>query len=199
MVPDRFRTSPPRTPARSRRAASAALVTFGALVLAVLLGACSSSAKSAGARTSTTPPTSGLQTPVAAPAIEMSRATSAGCNPPSSPGSGHPDPLVARVFNVTDSTGAPYLLGWQIVPYRGPSRSYTFGTGGNLLALQPATGGRPLGYGTGTVTFTESADAGTIKATITLKGNHTVSVSGSWHCVSSGGTSTTKPTGGPTN
>jgi hypothetical protein len=78
------------------------------------------------------------------------------------------------------------------------NRTYVFGTGGDLIALQPATGGRPLGYGTGTVTFAAGADRGTISAVIKLQGARTVSIAGSWHCASSGGPAP-KPTGSAAN
>lgn len=147
--------------------------------MAALVGACSNSVKgNAAPSTSATKPSAEGK----APAIDMSKATSAGCKPATGPGPAHPDPLVARVFHVSDAVDAPYLLGWQIVPYRGASRSYAFGTGGNVLALQPAAGGRPLGYATGTVTFGRDADAGSIDAVITLKDKRTVSITGSWHC-----------------
>ena len=123
----------------------------------------------------------------------MTVAKSEGCRPATGPGPGHPDPLVARVFNVSDAATTAYLLGWQIVPYRGPKRSYTFGTGGNVIALQPATGGKPLGYGTGTVTFSADADRGSLNAVITLKDKRTVTVTGPWHCAATSGPSTTIP------
>ena len=117
-------------------------------------------------------------------AIDMSSATGIDCGSPVPPGQGHPVTLLSQIFTVSSGTKT-YTLGWQIVPYRGPGRTYTFGQGGNLLALEPHTGGRPLGYGKGTVTYGPTATGGTIDATVTLKAGGTVPVSGAWSCVAS--------------
>jgi len=122
--------------------------------------------------------------PSPAPGIDMSRATGLACGAPVAPGAGHPNPLLSQVFNVHDATGTAYVVGWQIDPFRGTRRSYRFGTPGNLLALEPATGGPPLGYGTGTVTFGASPEAGTVDAVITRKTGRSLTVRGSWRCVS---------------
>jgi len=114
--------------------------------------------------------------------IDMTKATGTSCRPPVSPGKGHPDTLLSQVFNVSDSRRTTYLLGWQIVPYQG-ARTYSFGAAGNLLALEPPTGGRPLGFGTGTVTFSGKAGAGTVHATVRLRAGGTVTVKGNWACL----------------
>jgi hypothetical protein len=163
----------------------------------VMAAGCSSSAKGTAGESTTAASASTTTAPSAArsaPAIDMATATSSGCRPATGPGAGHPDPLVARVFNVTDAAATAYLVGWQIVPYRGPKRSYTFGTGGNVIALQPATGGKPLGYGTGTVTFAANADAGTLDVAIKLKDRQTVKISGAWHCSAPSAPVVTTPT-----
>jgi hypothetical protein len=98
---------------------------------------------------------------------------------PVHPGRGHPDTLVSQIFNVRDNQRNPYLVGWQIVPYQG-ARTYSFGTGGNLLALEPPTGGKPLGFGIGTVTFSGNADAGTVHALVKLRAGGTLNVTGNW-------------------
>jgi hypothetical protein len=125
-------------------------------------------------------------------AIDMTTATGIDCGPAVTPGPAHPDSLLSEIFSVR-SAGVTYTLGWQIVPYRGPDRSYQFGTGGNLLALEPVTGGRPLGYGKGTVTFRAGPAAGTIDAVITLKAGGSLIVAGSWTCVAGGVTTTLVP------
>lgn len=141
--------------------------------------------------------TSGPKTPAQsttpASGIDMSRATGFACGAPVAPGPGHPDTLLSQVFNVRDKAGQPYVVGWQIVPFRGVGRSYRFGTPGNLIALEPSTGGAPLGYGKGTVTFRTSAEAGTVDAVITLKAGGSLTVSGSWRCTATSST-TTLPT-----
>jgi hypothetical protein len=116
--------------------------------------------------------------------IDMAKATGTSCRPPVSPGKGHPDTLLSQVFSVSDSHRTTYLLGWQIVPYKG-ARTYAFGAAGNLLALEPPTGGRPLGFGSGTVTFTGKAVAGTVHATVRLTAGGSVTVTGKWACSTS--------------
>ena len=162
------------------------VILITVLGLIACLGACSSSAK----KGSGTPKTA---TPNAT--IDMAKATGVGCKPPIAPGKGHPQVVVARVFNAQDSKSVAYMVGWQVVPYDGPNRTYKLDPTDNLLALQPATGGAPLGYGAGTVTFANSADSGTIDATVALKMGGTVAVTGAWHCVPTGAanTATTKP------
>jgi hypothetical protein len=132
-----------------------------------------------------------------ASAIAMGDATGATCGPVAAPGVGHPDPLLSQLFNVHDGAGTAYLLGWQIVPFRGSGRTYRFGTGGNLLALEPPTGGRPVGFGQGTVTFTGSADAGTIDAVLKLTAGGSLTVGGSWTCATGTSASTVVPTSAP--
>ncbi|HVC70016.1 MAG TPA: hypothetical protein VNC61_07090 [Acidimicrobiales bacterium] len=132
--------------------------------------------------------------PARAPGIDMSRATGFACGAPVPPGPGHPQTLLSQVFNASGAGGTAYIVGWQIVPFRGTRRSYQFGVPGNLLALQPATGGPPLGYGKGTVTYGPSTDAGTINAVVTLKTGKAVTLQGLWHCVATPGTTTTLTT-----
>lgn len=119
--------------------------------------------------------------PSGARVIDMTKATGASCRSPVPPGPGHRDTLLSQIFNVRDGQRTAYLLGWQIVPYRG-ARTYIFGTAGNLLALEPPTGGRPLGFGSGTVTFSGNADAGTVHALVRLSAGGTLSVAGNWVC-----------------
>jgi hypothetical protein len=102
-------------------------------------------------------------------AIDMSTATGVVCGPPSPPGRAHPDPLLAQIFTV---------------PYNGDNRSYQFGTAGNILALETPAGGRPLGFGKGTVTFLGKATTGTLNAVVTLTTGGSLTVGGSWHCQS---------------
>ena len=118
-----------------------------------------------------------------APGIDMSRASGVACGTPVAPGAGHPNTLLSEVFNVHDATGTAYVVGWQIDPFRGTRRTYRFGIPGDILALEPATGGPPLGFGTGTVTFRASSEAGTVDAVIKLKTGRSLTVWGSWHCV----------------
>ena len=113
--------------------------------------------------------------------IDMSQATGETCKPPAAPGPGHPDVVLAQVFRARAATGTSYLLGWQIVPYRGLG-TYTLGKAGNLMALEPPAGGRPLGFGKGTVTFIGSYDAGTVDARVALSGGRTLRVGGTWAC-----------------
>jgi hypothetical protein len=130
---------------------------------------------------------SGSAGPSGARLIDMSKATGSSCRSPVHPGRGHPDTLVSQIFNVSDNQRTTYLLGWQIVPYQG-ARTYSFGTGGNLLALEPPTGGRPLGFGIGTVTFSGNGDAGTVHALVKLRGGGTLNVAGNWVCAIPGQT-----------
>ena len=116
-----------------------------------------------------------------APAIDMTNAVGVDCGPPVAPGLGHPDPLLAQDFTVAAAHGS-YTLGWEIVPYRGAKRSYSLGTSGNLLALEPATGGRPVGYGKGIVTFGATSASGTVTAVVTLNAGGSLTVGGSWSC-----------------
>ncbi len=146
-------------------------------------------------------------TPPAHPAsraagIDMSQATGFACGAPVAPGPGHPDTLLSQVFHAHNASGTAYVVGWQIVPFRGTGRSYRFGAPGNLLALQPSTGGPPLGYGTGTVTFGSSSFAGTVDAVVKLKTGTSLTLHGSWRCVvgpttSTPGASTTPAPTGP--
>lgn len=128
------------------------------------------------------------------PVIDMSGAVGVDCGPPAAPGLGHPDPLLAQDFTVHDSAGHAYTLGWEIVPYRGTARSYRFGASGNLLALEPVTGGRPVGYGSGTVTFGATSTVGKIKAVITLNAGGSLTVGGSWTCTTGASAGTQVPT-----
>jgi hypothetical protein len=124
----------------------------------------------------------------------MSQATGVVCGPPAAPGPGHPDPLLSQLFNVRDGArSSSYLLGWQIVPFHGAGRSYRLGAGGNLLALEPPTGGRPVGFGKGTVTFGRNSEAGAVNAVVTLTAGGTISIGGSWTCVVASSTTTTVP------
>ena len=121
-----------------------------------------------------------------AAAIDMSQATGVECRPPVAPGPAHPDRVLAQLFNVRDGRHSAYLLGWQIVPYRGPG-TYKFATAGNLLALQPPAGGRPLGFGKGTVTFFGGSESGTVDAAVALKSGATLKVDGTWICATAAG------------
>jgi hypothetical protein len=123
----------------------------------------------------------GTTSPHAA-AINMDRGTGVSCSPPVPPGPGHPARLLSQVFSVVSSQGIHYTLGWQLVPFLGPRRGYRLGRSGNLLALEPATGGLPLGYGMGTITLGTTFDQGTIDATVELKHGGAIPVSGTWHC-----------------
>jgi hypothetical protein len=132
------------------------------------------------------PHTTGAVTPTATYTINMTAATGVTCGPPEAPGPAHPDPLLAQVFNVSDNTHTAYLIGWQIVPYHGAG-TYTFPSTGDLVALQPPAGGRPLGYGSGTVTFADNGGAsGTVQIRVKLTGGKTVGVSGRWSCTTAG-------------
>jgi hypothetical protein len=125
--------------------------------------------------------------PSGARLIDMSKATGSSCQPPVHPGRGHPDTLVSQIFNVRDNHRNPYLLGWQILPYQG-ARTYSLGTRGNLLALEPPTGGQPLGFGIGTVTFSGNGDAGAVHALVKLRTGGTLNVTGNWVCAIPGQT-----------
>ena len=120
------------------------------------------------------------------PVIEMNQATAVACQPPVAPGPGHPDPLLSQEFHVADPSHSTYLLGWQILPYRGAG-TYKLATSGNLLALEPATGGSPLGYGSGTVTISGNPASGSVHASVALKSGKSLGVEGSWTCVNGSG------------
>jgi hypothetical protein len=123
-------------------------------------------------------------TPAATYAINMSAATGVTCGPAVGPGPAHPDTVLAQLFNVQDNRHTAYLLGWQIVPYNGIG-TYSFKSG-NILALEPPTGGRPLGFGTGTVSFDGQAASGSVQALVTLTAGGTVSIDGHWNCTVAG-------------
>jgi hypothetical protein len=95
---------------------------------------------------------------------------------------GHPEAVLTRIFAARGPKHASYTLGWQLVPFRGTARTYRLGHDGNLLALQPDGGGKPLGYGTGTVTVSGDPRAGTIDAVVKLTSGHTLTVRGPWRC-----------------
>ena len=118
--------------------------------------------------------------------IEMSHATGLACRPPVPPGPAHPDPVLEQVFNVRSSDKASYLLGWDIVPYRGIG-TYRFGTDGDVLALEPPAGGRPVGYGTGTITFIGRSSSGTVRALVKLKAGGALDIRGTWVCPATAG------------
>jgi hypothetical protein len=94
----------------------------------------------------------------------------------------HPQPVLTRVFAVHGPERANYTLGWQLVPFRGPGRTYQLGQDGNLLALQPAGGGKPLGYGTGDVAVSGDPQTGTIDAVVHLASGRRITVHGTWRC-----------------
>lgn len=118
----------------------------------------------------------------AAGVVDMTGAKGVVCRPPVAPGPGHRDRLVSELFNVRDGQRT-YLLGWQVVPYRGPG-TYTLADSGNMLALEPATGGAPLGFGKGTLTFFGTADSGTVHAVVSLHSGGSLRIQGPWICVS---------------
>ncbi len=118
--------------------------------------------------------------------IDMNLATGVECRPPAAPGPAHPDRVLAQLFNVHDGHHSAYLLGWQIVPWRGPG-TYKFATAGDLLALEPPAGGQPLGFGKGTVTFFGGSDSGTVHAVVALKSGATLKVDGTWICATAAG------------
>ena len=101
-------------------------------------------------------------------------------------GPAHPDPVLEQVFNVRSSDKASYLLGWDIVPYRGIG-TYRFGTDGDVLALEPPAGGRPVGYGTGTITFIGRSSSGTVRALVKLKAGGALDIRGTWVCPATAG------------
>jgi hypothetical protein len=114
--------------------------------------------------------------------IDVQHAEPATCPTPISPGKGHADPVLTMTLHVIDNKHNRYLLGWQIVPYRGP-RTYTLDQkGGALLALEPATTGTPLGFGTGTLTVAANSTNGSIDATVPLIGGGTARIAGRWQC-----------------
>jgi hypothetical protein len=130
--------------------------------------------------------------PAAGPDINMRAATGLSCTAPVAPGPAHPDVVLSQLFTV-HAGKVPYTLGWTIVPFKTTVRTYRFGAVGAILALEPATGGRPVGYGKGTVTFDRQPDAGTVNAVITLKAGASLSVRGSWTCALGASTGTTSP------
>ncbi len=167
--------------------AAALLVAAAALALiAVVVWRVSGGSTATKAPTTTTA-TSATSVSSPAPAgvetVNMAQATGVDCRTPVAPGKAHPNWVLAQVFAVHDSAGRSYLLGWQIVPYRAAERSYRFGSGGDVLALEPAAGGLPLGYGKGTVTVSDKTDAGELHAVVKLKAGPSVVLSGAWECV----------------
>jgi hypothetical protein len=143
------------------------------------LGYTKASARPTGAQTA------GSVASNASSVVDMRQAKGELCQPPVAPGPGHPKRLVYELFNVNVGRNTQYLLGWQIVPWHGVG-TYNFATSGNLLAIEPATGGRPLGYGQGTVQFKDDAQAGTVAAVVPLKSGGALRVSGPWTCSSGG-------------
>jgi hypothetical protein len=115
----------------------------------------------------------------------MAQASGVACAAPVPPGPGHRDTVLSRVFNVHSGSDAAYLLGWQIVPYRGAG-TYTLGQDGNLMALQPPAGGQALGFGRGTITVTGTSQTGSVNAAIKLSSGGMLSVTGTWTCSNSG-------------
>jgi hypothetical protein len=113
--------------------------------------------------------------------IDMSRAVTVNCPAPIAPGPGHPGVVLSQLFRVADDH-TPYLLGWEIVPYRASQARYHLGAAGSVLALEPAAGGKPLGYGDGTLTFAGGVRSGTVDAVITLMGGGAIHVGGRWSC-----------------
>jgi hypothetical protein len=177
---------------RPGTAIAGALLLLGAGVFAgvMLRGNAVPAATPSAAGTPSAASTSSAASPVNVPGsgaavgamvIDMTKATGESCRGPVSPGRGHPDRLLSQVFSVRDGRQNAYLLGWQIVPYRG-ARTYSLGTAGNLLALEPPTGGAPLGFGSGTVTISGKTDTGTVHARVRLTAGGTLSVTGSWVC-----------------
>jgi hypothetical protein len=114
--------------------------------------------------------------------IDMTGSTALSCLPPSSGLTGHQ--VRSQLFQVQDNVGDGYILGWTLSPYRPHQRTYHFTGSGSLLALEPVTGGKPLGYGTGKLTVHGSGDAGSINATVALKRGGTIPVTGDWTCPS---------------
>jgi hypothetical protein len=165
---------PPRPTQRWRLAA----ILAGAVVV-VVVGVVAGNALR-GKQTGGSAPPGASGTPAATYAINMTKATGVTCGPPVGPGPAHPDTVLAQLFNVQDNRHTAYLLGWQIVPYNGIG-TYAF-TSGNILALEPPTGGRPVGFGTGSVTFDGDATTGTVQALVKLTAGGTLSVDGHWTC-----------------
>lgn len=114
--------------------------------------------------------------------IDVADATAVDCPKVAPPGAGHPSPVLSQLFSVKSTAGTGYLLGWEIVPYKSSTTTYRLGSPGAILALEPAAGGRPVGYGTGSLTFAGGTTAGSIDATITLKSGGSLAVSGQWTC-----------------
>jgi hypothetical protein len=115
-------------------------------------------------------------------AIDMSGATATACPAPVRPGAAHPQTVLSQVFTVHDEQHRAYTLGWEIIPYRGPNHTYRLGQAGNLLALESASGGSLLGYGSGMLTVGPAYDTGSVRATVTLADDTVVPVTGAWHC-----------------
>lgn len=113
--------------------------------------------------------------------IDMHRAVPKLCRGPVAPGNGHPQVVLSQMFNVTDDVAAPYLLGWQLVPYHGAG-AYRLGTGGNLMALEPPSSGAPLGFATGTLIVGANGTSGVVDASVKLATGAVVRVSGPWSC-----------------
>lgn len=125
--------------------------------------------------------TAGANKPTPGAVVNLTQATARACAPPVPPGPGHPDPVLSQLFSVRSGSNAAYLLGWQIVPYRGAG-TYTLGKDGNLLALQPPAGGQTLGFGTGTITVAGTPQTGSVSAVIKLSAGGTLRVTGNWTC-----------------
>jgi hypothetical protein len=113
----------------------------------------------------------------------MAKASPKSCSAPAAPGPQHPQELLADVFGVTDGSHTAYLLGWQLVPYHGPG-TYHFASGGDLLALEPSTGGNPVGFGAGSITVSSGGLSGSLDATVKLAAGGTLAVTGHWSCPS---------------
>jgi hypothetical protein len=127
--------------------------------------------------------TSGPQPQNVALPLNLQTGTTLSCPPPQPADEAHRDPLLQRLFTVQDTNNQTYTLGVLIDPFRGPNRSYRLGPpSGNTLAVEPATGGRPVGYGTGTLTVGDDPRSGSIDATINLKSGHAITVHGRWIC-----------------
>lgn len=130
---------------------------------------------------------SGADAPASGRSIDMARATVVNCPAPIAPGPGHPSVVLSHLFRVEDTSGTPYLLGWTIVPYRAERARYELGATGNVLALEPAAGGAPVGYGKGRLTFSSGTGAGSVDASITPRGGGAIRVRGDWRCAAAGG------------
>ncbi len=157
-------------------------------VVIVLLTSCGLAKKGVGAATtigSTVPVTSPASTvPTtssgSAFAIDMTKATQVACPPPAGVSTRNAKPVLAAVFDVHDG-GTPYVLGWQIIPYLGASRTYRLGVPGDLLVLA-GTNNSPLGFGTGTFTLGSTPYAGSLHAVIKLTAGGSLTIGGSWRC-----------------